>query len=393
MKIVIVVETYRHWLFFMRFESAFEELKIDVLVFTPMVSVWLEARKRYSAFFCTNVKAEKNYFSEHDVRSGKLDRVQSRQLYNNIYSKLEKVCVHHVINYVWLWNGVSSASLAGSDFAKENKISRRFFEIANMPGKIFVDDLGVNLKSSLYRWPEQLDYPSDLEKYRSWREKYLSEKLLHSGVPQAFSNKKVYWNQWVDLVLQILGLSQLSARVRLLETFAVKKKFDGIEFDCVPENGSFIFFPIQVSTDTQLTINSDVDNFGAIKFLSRYAKEKGVKLCVKPHPAERDFNFNAKVLEFAKREGALISNANTFSLIKGACEVVVINSTVGLESLIFGKPTKFLGNSFFSFFGNEDFIANYINDFLINEDFFDENPVPASVLMLILGVESGFSCS
>ena len=386
MKIAIVIEVYKHWLFFERFEDAFKALDVDVAVFTPMASVWLAARKSFRAFLCTNVKAEREIYSEHDLKSGRLGPFQSCKLYNNVYSKLNSVSSGQEIEQIWLWNGLSSASLAGNDFAKENEISRRFFEIANIPEKVFVDCEGVNLRSSLYGKPEKLDYPADLEKYRAWREKYFSRKLSEFSIPQDFSNKKIYWVQWVDLIFSVFGLSQLSSRVNLLETFAINKKFSDFEFDRMPENDSFIFFPLQVSTDTQLTINSNIDNFDAIKILSRRAREAGLKLCVKPHPAERNFKFNAEVLDFARKEGALVLDGNTFLIIKAAREVVVINSTVGLESLIVGKPTQFLGDSFFYHFKSESFIANYVNDYLVDIDFFDSSSVQASALIAILNI-------
>lgn len=79
----------------------------------------------------------------------------------------------------------------------------------------------------------------------------------------------------------------------------------------------------------------------------------------------------------------IFTNDNTYKLIKNAIEVVTINSTVGLESLIMGKKTKILGKAFYESFTELD-IARYIMGFLINEDYWGTGNISENIFRKIL---------
>ncbi len=53
-------------------------------------------------------------------------------------------------------------------------------------------------------------------------------------------------------------------------------------------NNNYLFFPTQVSSDTQIQLNSKIDNFVAIRKAKEMAESDGIDLLVRIHPAEVD---------------------------------------------------------------------------------------------------------
>lgn len=386
LKIVIVVEIYRHWLFFRRFADSFSRLGVSAAIVTPLISVFKEARPRFEVKLARNTFSGSggHLFSEHDIRSGKLTHKQSRRLCDNIYSALMALGSIEPVTQLWIWNGLSSAGVAATRFADDKAVETRFFELANITGKLFVDPKGVNIQSQLHAQPERLDYPADLQKFRAWKDAYLELKYSQHIVPQSFRLKKVMWAQWIDMLAQYFGLVQLSDRIDLLKTFAPRISVRIAATAASVDHDPFIFFPFQVSTDTQLTINSTIDNRDALLICSERARAKGLSLVVKFHPAESDHHYMKSLYTLIHSVGALISQDNTFDLIRKAREVVVINSTVGLESLLIGKETTFLGRSLFACLSDENRLANYINDYLIDLEYFSEEPVSMNTLRKLI---------
>ncbi len=117
----------------------------------------------------------------------------------------------------------------------------------------------------------------------------------------------------------------------------------------------YVFLALQVTTDSQIKINSDVDNFDAINYAINYARKKGLVLYVKPHPSEMDFVFLDELEHLSKKEsGFFIVRNNTVDLISKADSVVVINSTVGMEAIVLGKEVEILGRALYSFINKDE---------------------------------------
>jgi capsular polysaccharide export protein len=149
-------------------------------------------------------------------------------------------------------------------------------------------------------------------------------------------------------------------------------KLDYDNIDLV--NTKYLFFPMQVNKDAQLILNSKVGNIDALKIANKTAKEKGLKLIVKPHPGEVEFGFIKKVNTLKEKLGFAFVKNNTIELIKNAEKVVTINSTVGLQAKIAGKKVTCLGNAFYQDF-DERKLAAYTQSYLIDADFWDEGKI------------------
>lgn len=127
---------------------------------------------------------------------------------------------------------------------------------------------------------------------------------------------------------------------------------------------------MQVSDDSQIKLNSDISNLEALKIALKMAQKKGVPLVVKLHPAEADLDFIEKVFTLSRNDSFMITDLPGNHLIENAEEVVVINSTIGLEALILEKKLTILGRTFYKNFDIQR-IKSYICHYLVDIDYFD----------------------
>jgi len=89
-------------------------------------------------------------------------------------------------------------------------------------------------------------------------------------------------------------------------------------------------------------------------------------LIVKIHPAENDPREFEAVKGAQDKLGFLVSTQNTVELIQGATAVITINSTVGMEALLYGKPVTALGQCLYKKF-NEIRLKKYIHCYLVSD--------------------------
>ncbi|QXO48217.1 hypothetical protein JC862_19090 [Morganella morganii] len=154
--------------------------------------------------------------------------------------------------------------------------------------------------------------------------------------------------------------------------------------DEIEKNENYILFPLQVFEDSQIKLHSNIDNLSAIKYLNKLSEELKLTLVIKPHPAETNRYALDSILELKKIYKFKISNKNTFELIKHSQKTVVINSTVGLESILLNKETIFLGESFYKYFSDEKILNYYLNHWLIDIDIFSHQKISNEQLNAIL---------
>ena len=128
---------------------------------------------------------------------------------------------------------------------------------------------------------------------------------------------------------------------------------------------------MQVSNDMQIVLNSDIGIFEGLAKAVELAQVAGLPLVVKLHPAEPYLSVIEHLLKLRKQYGFKLVKDNTFDVIANAAQVITINSTVGLEAMILGRPVKFLGRSFYKDLDKER-LKNYIMGYLLDLDIFSE---------------------
>ena len=257
-----------------------------------------------------------------------------------------------------------------SDFCRKYSIKTTFFEIANFPSKLFVDKQGVNAQSFLYHHPEVLDnLEIDEESYDEWLESYKSDKK--NIVKQAKNKSIIQFQMLLDYFgYYFMGAAREDYRNPLV---VIKNKLSNrvqTTYEEVDLNDPYIFFPLQVSNDSQILLNSEYNNQDVIKILIEKYHDK--RILLKIHPAEPSKTFIREVSMLIKEypNMKLVAN-NTKDLIVNAQKVVVINSTVGLEALLLQKDVEIYGRAIYNHF-NTYRLKAYIQKYLINIDYFND---------------------
>ncbi len=212
---------------------------------------------------------------------------------------------------VAFWNGKKFHQALGAETAKRYGKKCLFFENGLLPDTTQVDFSGVNASNSV---------PRDAAFYRT-----LS----------------------FDDACRLPTKLQVRKPVRSRRTLAQ---------NALPQR--YIFVPFQVSYDTQIIHHSPwiPDMYALFDLVMRVAKETGRHFVLKEHPSDRVSDY--RTLHERTNDKVVFSDENTQKLIENAEAVMTINSTVGIEGLLLGKPVIVLGEAFFAIDG----IAHIISD-------------------------------
>lgn len=127
-------------------------------------------------------------------------------------------------------------------------------------------------------------------------------------------------------------------------------------FYAMPVPGEkYLFFPLHLMDDSAITIRAPQfqKQEALLEYLAARALPAGYKLYVKPHPNGLDIYPVGMIAHLAKIPGVRLVNplVNSHELIRGAAAMVVINSTVGFESLFYRKSVVTLGRVFYRGYG------------------------------------------
>lgn len=302
-----------------------------------------------------------------------------QQVYKSLLNKFKSSI--NAQDTLVLFNGNHASAIATADFFRKHKATTLYAEISNLPGKMIFDPEGVNAQSILFKSPEILDTLPEITEaeHYAWVEEYIGYKK--KPIPQAKINIGVYTviafedvlSRFTPFLIREDSLAFNKKVSMFLDKYKSKKILaSSITADL---NCQYTFYPTQVTSDTQLRINSDVDNISAIEKIIK--AEPGNKIFVKIHPAESDIATINYFHDLASRGLVTLVKNNTIDLIINANKVYTINSTVGLESLILGADLEILGRAIYSNF-NASRLKKYVHHYLINLDYFGENNVTSS---------------
>jgi capsular polysaccharide export protein len=179
-----------------------------------------------------------------------------------------------------------------------------FAELAPIAGHVTLDPSGVNAAGML---------PSDPAYYRAWAKAH------------ADRGKVALW------------------RERLVTRAGVRRESQGDV-----GAGPFLFVPLQVRGDTQIAVHG-----GWIKsvpaFIDAVAQAAqhlppGWRVVFREHPSDRTGNAG-QLARLVGPRVAVDNATDTFELVRRSEGVVTVNSSVGIQSLLFGKPVLVLGRA------------------------------------------------
>ncbi|MGF1784836.1 hypothetical protein L4D00_03415 [Photobacterium swingsii] len=331
--------------------------------------------------------------ANYEFLSGDISYESAIELYRNSYSFFKSENLNEV-KYVFVWNGESliAKSILNTFSNSDIEAEFRFFEIANLPGKIFVDPKGTNgkslystdfreINSNLIDENVSADYKHWLESYKSSNNapKQVKKKGMSYFVKSVINESVKYIGYSLFSLSKRSDMSYFNTVQRLFNYhFSQSSAVNKTDNFSIDENDLIYFVPFQVSNDTQLVINSDVDNLQLLKYVVTLAKEDDAKVIAKIHPAEENIKKSNELMLFGSDNEVRFENStDSNELIKVSSKVFTINSTVGLQAMILGKDVEVLGNAVYKNFNKED-LEIYITRYLLDIDYFNPSDFDSS---------------
>ena len=389
--VVMLVDWPDRYRFFSRWVSALEALGHRSVFITNKLSLYRRAGTDgigAELIVKTPIRQEARLDGCREIVSGMLSTRQAQSLYWSSRAALERLGEAAPIEAVVLWNGGGVAARALSDECDARRVDMAFLEIANLPGKIVIDPAGVNAASSVCTDIARLDrLDAQRESFESWLESFVAVKSAGPvSLPQAELMKRPdVWATFVNNVGFHLRAVPRDDRTSLAVK-AWRLVSRGLQTPpprAEAEPGAYVLFPMQVSNDTQVLLNSDMDLFGALEWAVRRARGTGRRLLVKPHPAEPDPAVRRR-LELGQGDDYSITGGDSFELVRTAGEVVTINSTVGLEARLVEVPVTFLGRTPYRLLDTRERVMKYVQSYLVNVDYFADGDVSPEVASILL---------
>ena len=279
----------------------------------------------------------------------------------NFFKKfLRRILIKHEIKHIFMYGNVLIPHKQALDLVKELNIEGKYikthiFELGYLrPNFVTLENKGINYNSSLIKSREfylKQDAYSDLplpSKHARFRIRKIWKTI--SFINHSFKNYKIVEKEhklqpkpiyiWYQIKGFLLKYFFFLTEYKLKNYFLRKKYFLVI---------------LQVSTDSQLTEGSDFkDNKKFIyKVIKDFAESKrnDINLVFKHHPRDRGYNNYLDHIEKISKEFGVYKNVfyiHDYYLSKlfqnsNCTGTVLINSTVGYQSLYHSIPVKSLG--------------------------------------------------
>ena len=246
--------------------------------------------------------------------------------------------------------------------AKFKNIDHVFFEPSFFKGYLFFDkntlDAGIDLSVGISE--------KDINNVKEYIRGYLKNKPV--AIPE--KDKHHFKDANLKKIINKRNIMQLSKKIFYKYIMREKEEYDAI-FNHVKQNilrlfrrlalskhyyipdfsVKYAYFPLHVPIDFALTVRQN-GLYDQLSLIEKVAKTIPVDktLYIKEHPAAIGA-YNVKKLK------SLINNyriklvhpkINSYDLIKNSEYVLTINSKVGIEALMQGKPVYALGHSYYS---------------------------------------------
>jgi capsular polysaccharide export protein len=299
----------------------------------------------FDVAFYDRVKIQENYFDADSALvkyQTRLYRIKDTQGFikkkNTEYSKSKQFLLANTFDSVLFWNGKGNVE---SYVCKEIGQKCFFFENGYFPDTLQMNRAGVNCEAEF----AQLNEDDFLKFVFQHRDICPRTDFNIISVKQKFISRIFY--RFLDASYRSYFLEYLKHTFQLSKA---KKRFKKQLPDNLSElpRAGYIFFPLQVNSDTQIILNSPYKSmYETLSLVLPELLKTGSKIIIKEHPYEVE---PVCYKEFVDRKDVfLCSKTDIDNLIKESVYVVCVNSSVGLQALAQNKPVLILGESIYDF--------------------------------------------
>ncbi|MCD6594794.1 hypothetical protein J7L68_03880 [bacterium] len=263
------------------------------------------------------------------------------------------------IDMVLIFNGSFYPSAAASVIAKKMGLATEFFENGFFPYTTQMDPFGVNYSSSTGKIGADFfkNIEIDRNKLDEIREMYFSKKsppyAKNNDYPIDFLTK--FYAKFIFLKYRGFHLSYfLPTFVRKILNIKMQGECDSLpsyknQPDSLPDK-PFIFIPLQVHDDSQImNFSPFIENMQHfIDVIYRAVEDvfdDELAIVVKEHPVDVRRGYDYPEIREKYPDIYWFRNYDIKEIIEKCRFVITVNSTVGLESLLFYKPVVVLGKA------------------------------------------------
>lgn len=310
-------------------------------------------------------------FNNHPGQQTLLKRKNNNRL--SIRSSIEEVKQNKCINYgidkqninskdstLWVFSGFQFSALE----LIPNYKSVRYFEIANFPNKYQSSVKGVNADADYNESIKTLRKTQkvsskDIEQLKSlllgFRPPHVDTSIIGKAIEQIIN--LIGFHLFKTLAPHQSPLKQLS---KAKEIHQVRKIIARYQQEELPKK--FNLFIGQVTEDSQTLFQSNTDTIESIDKAFRVSCSEKIPLVVRLHPGEKNLYYLNKQIKYCGKNGIKISNNGNLLETVDKCEkVFTINSTGGLQSILFEKTVITYGKCFYYDWNKSDVVIYYKN--------------------------------
>ena len=295
---------------------------------------------------------EFNYQKNKKLKRSLIDRAKILSQYFEEFYRQHKIDLVFILCDTGLVQGCAK-------YAAKEGPRILYWENGFFQDTLQIDPLGVSCNSSLSKKTRKFfenvkidreKYERFLEGYKNSKSAYLSSPLMDLE-PLKFL-ERIYYEAYTRSFLY-RRTNPESAHASLFSIFSSLYRLIYRKFlwrtDEISLPDKFVFIPLQVRHDTQVLVNSrGIDSMEKLVRLCYYAVKNAApdyKIVVKEHPQEVG---SASYLDLRKKYPDIIwiKKYGIKRILNKTALIMTINSTIGMEALIYHKPVIVLGEHF-----------------------------------------------